>query len=104
MDASSSGELKIGKRATVPKHNKKPENRLWTATRRGDGKRKEREDGGMNPDAAIDVATVCDNEVRTYRDAKSGRGLVSVIAFAHRGAALMYAHEYEECQRRPKRV
>jgi hypothetical protein len=103
MDASTAVEAGKGKRATVPKHGKKLENRLWSKWKRGDGKQKER-DQGMNPDAAIEVATVCDNVVRTYTEAKAGRRLKSVLTFPHRGAAVVYADEYEEVQRRPVAV
>lgn len=99
MDASSMDQGNRGKRASEPKHGKKPENRLWSKFKRGDGKVKERDE--INPDAAIDVAVVCGNVVHTYRDKKHGRGLISIHNFAHRGAALMWAHEYEEFQRRP---
>jgi hypothetical protein len=92
-----------GKRATVPKHNKNPANRLWTKWKRGDGKQKER-DGGMNPDGAIDVATVCGSQVRTYREVKHGRVLSGIRDFSHRGAALVWAHEFEDFQRRPVAV
>jgi hypothetical protein len=87
-----------GKRATVPKHGKSPENRLWSKTKRGDGKQKERD--GINPDGSLDVACVCGNEVRTYGEVKFGRRLKSVLQFSHRGAAIQYAHEYEEAQRK----
>lgn len=94
--------MNVGERATDPKHTKKPENRLWSRTRRGDGKVKERD--SMNPDGAIDVATVCGNEVRTYTDVKRGRRLIGIHTFSHRGAALVWAHEYEDIQRRPVTV
>lgn len=103
MDASSS-ELKIGKRASVPKHGKSPENRLWSRWKRGDGKTKERDETSINPDAALDVVAVCGTEARVYSDAKHGRRLLIVRQFSNHGQALSFADEYEEYQRRPVQV
>lgn len=83
---------------TVPKHGKKLENRLWSKDHRGDGKRPTR-DGGINPDGAIEVAAVCGSEVRVFASVKQGRALLSVRTFAHRGAALLWAHEHDQRER-----
>lgn len=101
MDASSS-EISKGKRATVPKHGKKPENRLWSRTRRGYGVKESEGDGTINPDASIMVAAVCGSEVRIYEKSKRVRKLSNVIDFANHGQAAIFATEHDEAGRRAR--
>ncbi len=91
--------MHIGKRASEPKHGKKDENRLWSKYRRGDGVKTEEGGGRINPDGAIEIAAVCGAELRTYAKVKHGRHLMNVRQFAHHGAAVLYATEFEESQR-----
>ena len=53
-------------------------------------------------DDRINIAAVCGNEVRIYGLAQHGnrpRPLLKVLHFPHRGAALLFAQEYEQDQR-----
>ena len=56
----------------------------------------------MNPDANIQVAIVCGNEVRIYSELAEGydrRQLKWVREFSSHGAAVLYAQEFEDAER-----
>jgi len=51
-------------------------------------------------DDKIKVVAVCGNEARIYSTLKTGRKLLSVRQFAHKGNAILFAQEFEDNQRR----
>jgi hypothetical protein len=102
MDASTATEIKQGKRASVPKHGKKPENRLWSKWRRGHGTKTDDNDGTINPDATIRVAAVCGEEVLIYDKSKRVRRLSTTYQLANHGAAVLFAAEWDEAERRSR--
>lgn len=56
----------------------------------------------IDPDATINVATVCGNEVSIYGDVpKEGgrRPLLRRFRLQHHGAAVLYAQEHDEAER-----
>lgn len=100
MDASTTPE---SKRATTPKHGKKPENRLYSKWRRGMANSQREGDGGMNPDASIRVAIVCGDEVRVYEKTKGApRRLYGSYSFASHGAARLWAEEHDAMERQAR--
>lgn len=103
MDMTTGGEMTKGKRATVPKHGKKPENRLWSTFRRGHGAKKDDSDGTINPDASIRVAAVCGSDVLLFAKSRNGvRRLEQTTEYGSHGEAMQVAAEHDEGARRSR--
>jgi hypothetical protein len=101
MDLSADREaLARGKRATTPKHGKKPENRLYSAFRRGNPSKGGDGEIVINPDASIAVVAVCGNEAITYSKGKKVRSPQGRVRFDNHGQAVQFAIERDAMERR----
>lgn len=87
-----------GPAKTTPTHGKRVENRLYSKYQRGKDA-KTREDGGINPDGTIEVATVCGTVVSVYDKVKHGRRRLDRFIAPNHGAAVLWATEHDENQR-----
>jgi len=80
-----SSMVKKGPASTSPKHGKRSDRRLWSKTRRGEGKRETHSDNSFK-------VLVCDKTARVYRGSSPFNPWET---FPSHGAAVQFAVDYE---------